>query len=292
MAKDFYEILGVPRNASADEIKTAYRKLAGKYHPDRNPGNKEAEAKFKELASAYDVLSDAEQKAKYDRFGEVGGGSGGFPGGNVNQADADEIFRTVFGGGAGGADGFDLGGMFGGAQRSRRQRTRQPQPDVETEIDVPFETAARGGTISISVGGRTIDVKIPAGIDTGKKLRVPASATGATDVYLKVKIAEHEYFRRDGADVLLDVPISVPEAILGGKVDVPTVDGSTLTVKILAGTSSGARLRLRGKGINGGDQYLVFKIVVPAKPDERTQELMTEFAERNPLDVRQSAAWR
>ncbi len=292
MAKDFYEILGVSRSASQEEIKKAYRKLAGKYHPDRNPGDKEAEAKFKELSSAHDVLSDPALKDKYDRYGHTGDaagpGAGGFPGGN--PADAEEFFRNF-----GGGEGFDLGDLLGGgAKRGKGRagaRSRPQAPDVETDIDVPFNTAALGGSISISVGGRTIEVKVPAGIDDGKKLRVPASATGSADVYLKVKIAAHPYFRRDGLDILLDLPISVPEAILGAKVDVPTLDGSTLTVKVPAGTSSGSRLRLRGKGMAGADQYLVFKIVVPAKVDDRTKELLTEFAELNPDDVRANVAW-
>jgi len=299
MAKDFYEILGVTRSASQEEIKKAYRKLAGKYHPDRNPGDKEAEAKFKELSSAHDVLSDPSLKEKYDRYGHTGdaagpgSGGGGFPGGGFpggNPADAEEFFRNF-----GGAEGFDLGDLLGGgAKRGKGRagpRSRPQAPDVETDIDVPFNTAALGGSISISVGGRTIEVKVPAGIDDGKKLRVPASATGSADVYLKVKIAPHPYFRRDGNDLLLDLPISVPEAMLGAKIDVPTLDGSTLTVKVPGGTSSGSRLRLRGKGINGGDQYLVFKIVVPTTFDERTKELLGEFAELNPQDARAGAAW-
>ncbi len=302
MPKDLYEVLGVPRSASQEEIKKAYRKLAGKYHPDRNPGDKEAEAKFKELSSAYDILSDEAQKEKYDRFGHAGtqagfpnGGAGGFPGaGNPNQAEAEELFRNMFGGGGGGPEGFDLGGMFGGGGKRGKRPGQRPQPkaaDVETDIDVPFDTAALGGSISISVGGRTIEVKVPAGIEEGKKLRVPASATGSADVYLKVRIAAHPYFKREGKDLLLDLPISVPEAMLGAKVDVPTLDGFVLTVKVPKGTSSGSRLRLRGKGIAGGDQYLVFKIVVPASFDDRTKELIEEFAELNPQDVRTNVAW-
>ena len=255
------------------------------------------------FASAYDILSDDAQKEKYDRFGHAGtqagfpgegGGGAGFPGSNVNPAEAEELFRNLFGGGGGAPEGFDLGGMFGGgAKRGKRpgQRPQSKPADVETDIDVPFNTAALGGSISISVGGRTIEVKVPAGIDDGKRLRVPASATGSADVYLKVRIAPHPYFKREGNDLLLDLPISVPEAILGAKVDVPTLDGSVLTVKVPKGTSSGSRLRLRGKGIAGGDQYLVFKIVVPSIIDERTKVLMEEFAELNPQDVRESAPW-
>jgi DnaJ-class molecular chaperone len=303
MARDFYDVLGVSRSASEEEIKKAYRKLANKYHPDRNPGDKEAEAKYKEVSNAYDVLSDPEKKKQYDMFGAVGpggftggGGGGGFPGGftgNVDPAAAEELFRTMFGGGGGPGGGFDLGGMFGGGGGRRKTRGRQQAqaPDVETDVRVPFLTAAQGGTVSIAVGGRTIDVKVPAGIEEGKKLRVPAAATGSADVYLKVHIDPHPYFKRDGNDLLVEVPISIPEAVLGGKVDVPTLAGDVLTVKVPAGTSSGGRLRLKGRGIGGGDQYLVFKIVAPRKPDDRTRELMERFAALHPEDVRADTPW-
>lgn len=305
MPRDLYDVLGVSRSASDEEIKKAYRRLANKYHPDRNPGDKEAEAKYKELTNAHDVLSDPEKRKQYDMFGSTtgaggfpgGGGGGGFPGGfqgNVDPQAAEELFRNLFGGAAPGG-GFDFGGMFGGggrkAGKTRSGGRQRPAEDVEADVTVPFETAATGGTVSIAVGGRTIDVKVPAGIEEGKRLRVPASATGSADVYLKVHIEPHPYYKRDGNDVLLEVPISMPEAVLGGKVDVPTLGGETLTVKVPAGTSSGGRLRLKGRGIAGGDQYLVFKIVAPSKPSEATQELMKQFAELNPADPRVNAGW-
>lgn len=300
-----YEVLGVSRSASAEEITKAYRKLAQKFHPDRNAGDKAAEAKFKEVNNAYEVLSDPQKKQMFDATGQVGGaggfpgGSGGFPGGQqMDPQAAEELFRNMFGG-AGGAPGggFDFGSVFGGGGGKRAGgkrgggRARPQMEDVESDVRVPFMLAANGGSVSINVGGREIDVRIPAGIEEGKKLRVPASATGGVDVYLKVLIDPHPYFKREGNDVLLEVPISAAEAILGAKVDVPTLNGDTLTVKVPAGTSSGGRVRLKGKGIAGGDQFLVFKIVVPAKPDDATKKLMEEYARLNTADPRANAGW-
>lgn len=301
MPRDFYDTLGVSRSASADEIKKAYRKLAGQYHPDRTGGDKAAEAKFKEVTAAYEVLSDPEKKAQYDRFGHAGGpggfpGADGFPGGagGVDPATAEELFRNLFGGAGGPGPGFDMGDMFGGGRQKKRggRRPAPPPEEVESEITVPFLTAANGGAIDIAVGGRTIGVKVPAGIEEGKKLRVPASATGTTDIHLKVRIAPHPYFTRDGNDISVEVPISIPEAVLGCKADVPTLAGDTLTVKVPPGTSSGARIRLKGKGIAGGNQILVVKVVAPATVDEKAKELMAEFAKLVPQDVRADVPWR
>jgi curved DNA-binding protein len=151
----------------------------------------------------------------------------------------------------------------------------------------------RGGSVAIDVGGRRIDVKVPAGIGEGKRLRVPPEATGGTEVLLRVNIAPHQWFRREGNDIYLDVPISVSEAILGGKVEVPTIDGARLEVKVPPGTSSGAKLRLRGKGVADGDQYLVFKVVVnPGPVDDRSRELIEEFAKLNPKNARENVPWK
>ena len=145
---------------------------------------------------------------------------------------AEELFKRFTGGGMGG-QGFDLGDLFGGGRRKNRPRSRRPSAEpIEAEVTVPFDVAANGGSVPIDVGGRRIDVKVPAGIEDGKKLRVPAEATGSSDVVLKVRVAPHAYFRREGNDILLDVPISVAEAVLGGKVDVPTVAGEWLEVKV------------------------------------------------------------
>ena len=301
MPRDHYDVLGVARSASDEEIKKAYRKLAAKFHPDRNPGDKDAEAKFKEVSAAYDVLSDKDKRQQYDTFGHVGpgfpGGGGGFPGGfrggqQVDPEAAQDLFRNLFRGGGGGGVEFDLGDLLGGGRKARGRANRPPPPeDVETEVGIPFEMAAAGGSVPIAVGGRTIEVKIPAGIEDGQKLRVPASATGSADVYLKVRVGSHPFFKRDGSDILLEVPITVAEAVLGTKVDVPTLGGDHLTVKVPAGTSSGARIRLKGKGIKGGDQYLVVKIVTPPAADAESKKLMEEFAQRVPYDPRAGLPW-
>lgn len=303
MPRDPYEVLGVSRSATADEIQKAYRKLSKKHHPDRNPGDKQAEATYKEVQAANEILSDPEKKSNFDRFGTAtpggfpggGGGPGGFPGGvnfgNVDPAMAEELFSSFLGGSRGGMGGPDLGDIFGGRGRKKQRSRRAPEP-VESEVTVPLDLAAGGGSVSLNVGGKQIDVKIPAGIAEGKKLRVPPEATGGTEVLLRVKIAPHPYFRREGNDLFLDVPIGVSEAILGAKVEVPTIEGARLEVKVPPGTSSGSKLRLRGKGLGGGDQYLVFKVLVPSgQVDERSRELIEEFAKRNPRDTRESAPW-
>ena len=295
MPNDFYETLGVSRTATADEVKKAYRKLAAKHHPDRNPGDKDAEARFKEVSAAYEVLSDATKRERYDQYGhagEAGGGGGGFPGGfgggpQMDPQMAEELFRNVFGG-SGGGGGF--GDIFGGG-RGPKKRKQAPPPDIETEVTVPFLVACNGGSVGINVGGRGIDVKVPAGIQEGKKLRVPAAATGSSDVILKVRVSGHPYFQREGNDLLVEVPISVFEATLGGRVDVPTLAGETLTVTVRPGTTSGSRVRLRGRGVAGGDQYLTIKVVPPPALTDEQREQLTKLADDVNFDARAGVPW-
>src|ERR1051326_7059879 len=290
MPRDYYEILGVKKGVSDDEIKRAYRKLARQFHPDRNPGDKSAETKFKEIQQAYDVLSDKQKKSQYDQFGFAGpsGGAGTGPfqwgGGGFRGANPDEaadVFRRFFGdmgdlGGASGAgqEGVDLSELFGQRAGARRGR---PTREVESEITVPFQTAALGGTLSLNIDGANVDVKVPAGVKEGQTLRLSGQGPGGGNLLLKIKIAPHPYFRREDNDVILEAPISVSEAVLGGKIEVPTVDGTRLTVKIPPGSSSGSRLRLRGKGIHGGDQYIELKVVVPKADDEPSRKLIEEL---------------
>lgn len=307
MPRDYYEILGVSRSASADDIAKAYKTLARKHHPDRNPGDKTAESKFKEIQNAYDTLNDPKKKGFYDQHGTdipQGGTGGGFPGGGfpggfqpggqqIDPEMAQEMFRRMFGpGGGGGGGGFE--DILGGRSRGRgRQRSQSPAEPIEVEAHVPFLTAALGGTIGLRIGDRDIDVKVPAGFEDGKKLRVAGQGDSGEDIVVKVRVEPHQFFRREGKDVLLDVPISIPEAALGGKVEVPTVAGKRVTVKVAPGTSSGSRIRLPGMGMAGGDQYLVMKVVVPkGKPDDRTKELLEEYAKLHPDDVRIDVPWR
>jgi curved DNA-binding protein len=305
MPRDPYEVLGVSRDASEDDIRKSYRKLAREYHPDRNPGDKQAEAKFKEIQDAYDVVGDKAKRAQFDRFGFAGphgaqqgpGGTTfhwGFPGGpggagNVDHEQAEEILRQMFGGG--GAGSFEE--LFGGGTRRGRgaRARRHPPPPTETSLNVPFITAAQGGAMSLRIDSREVDVKIPAGVEDGKVLRLPKLGPDGGDLHLKLRVQPHPYFQREGNDLVLEVPIALAEAVLGARVDVPTLDGTKLTVKIPPGTSSGARLRLRGKGIAGGDQYIQVKVVVPASSDDKSRELIEEFARRNPQEPRTGVPW-
>jgi DnaJ-class molecular chaperone len=304
MPGDYYETLGVKRDASEDEIKKAYRKLARQYHPDRNPGDKQAEAKFKEVQEAYDVLTDKTKRSQYDRFGRVGpdggfaGGGprgstfhwGGGPGGfqEVDPAAAADIFSQIFGGGG-------MGGveeMLGRQARGRRGRRPQPPtPEVESEVTIPFLTAAQGGTVNLNVDGRELEVKIPAGVEDGQKLRLQGQAPGGGNLRLVLRIQPHPYFRREGNNIILEAPLSLSEAVLGTKLDVPTIDGARLTVKVPPGASSGKRLRLPGRGVKGGDQLIEIKVMVPAPKDDRSRELIEEFARLNPQQPRAGLEW-
>jgi curved DNA-binding protein len=293
MARDYYEVLGVGKTASEDEIRKAHRKLARQFHPDRNPGDKKAENQFKEVQEAYDVLSDATKRAQYDRFGKAGMGNqqggpggaqfhwgGGAGGPEMDPQDAAEIFRQFFGGGG--------GGPFDGGAGAGRRRGRRPEggAEAQADVEVPFTVAALGGPLNLSIDGKEISVKVPAGIDDGQSLRLQGQAPGGGDLIIKLRIQRHPYFRREGKNIVVETPLSIAEAVLGGKVDVPTLDGSRLSVKIPPGTSSGARLRLRGKGISGGDQFIEIKIVAPAAASDESKHLIEEFARLNPQNPR------
>lgn len=350
--RDYYEVLGVERGAGKDEIKKAYRKLALKYHPDKNPGNAEAEAKFKEASVAADVLLNEEKRQKYDQFGHAGvdgqGGFGGFGQGG-DFGDLGDIFGDIFG------DFFGGGGRRGGRSRSRGF----PGEDLQMTVTVSFKEAAFGVKKNIALnkkvacgdchgsGGRDgaepitcsqcngygevrrqqgfftvatacpqchgtgqmvsdpcpkchgegrkkskteIEVTIPAGIDDGQKLRLSSEGAAGTqggpdgDLYLIIEVEEHEIFERSGYDVLCTVPISFSQAALGAELEVPTLDGK-VAVTVPAGTQSGKKMRLKGKGIQRlgghgkGDQIISVHVETPTKLNAEQKRLLKELAD-------------
>lgn len=296
--KDYYEVLGVPRTAGEKDIKAAYRRLARKYHPDVNKDDKHAEERFKEVAEAFAVLSDKDKRAKYDRGGHAAFGAGfdPFAGADFQQfdlgdlGDLSSIFEMFgFGGGMrGGVRG------FGGGRRGARTRRAVRGRDVRLELQVPFETAVRGGEVEINVahGPGRMKVRLPVGIDDGTTLRLAgkgeAAPGGAGDALLTVRVAPDPTFRRRGNDLTCDVTVGLARAALGGRIDVATLNGPA-TIEIPPGTRSGQRFRLKGRGVPAqagraaGDLYAVVQIQPPKNLDDRSRELLEEFAKLNPV---------
>lgn len=341
MAKrDYYEVLGVPKTATADEIKKAHRKLVRQHHPDVNKNNKASEEKFKEAQEAYDVLSDASKREAYDQFGHAGVGAGGPPPGgpngdpfdafrragagrggrsggwragpNVtveevdpsdfsNAGDFSEIFDQLFGarGGPGGGGGFS--GRAGPRGRARPAPAERGA-DVEHPVTLSFEQAARGVTLPLQISRdgklETIDVKIPPGVRDGSRVRIRGRGQRAGgepgDLYIVTSVRPHAYFRRDGLDVLLDLPVSLYESLLGTKVQVPTLDGP-VTLTVPPGTSSQAKLRIKGRGIERGgekgDQLCLIKIIVPKSLDEEDKQLVEKLQAKHPINARTDTRW-
>jgi len=292
--RDLYDVLGVPRTATTDEIKKAYRRLAKKYHPDVNPGNRAAEEKFKEVTAAAEVLSDQKRRELYDEFGADSLRSGFDPG----KADAYRQWkRQAPRGGApydfgdfrevnvGDYGTFDFGSLFedlfgdrGGRGRGRRPPPVAPQgAHAEAELEVELRDAVLGAERDVRVGHRTLRVKIPKGVVDGSNIRLagqgapaPGGHGKAGDLYLKIKLQKHHWLRRDGKDLYLDLPITVPEAVMGGEVTLPTFEGP-VSLRIPPGTQSGKKMRLRGKGLpdlrggERGDMYATVQIVIPER---------------------------
>jgi len=290
--RDYYEVLGVPRTATADEIKRAYRKLARKHHPDLQPANERAKAaeRFKELNEANEVLSDPEKRKRYDALGSNwkngqdftpppgAGGPRGTGGPSVQWEDIGDLgdfsdfFASIFGGHVPGGRGGRAGNARGGGRR-----VSFPGNDIEAELPVAFEDAMRGGRRRITIpGGRTLDVDIPAGSREGTVLRLagqgePGAGGGpAGDVYLHLRIEPHPRFRAVDDDVEMDLPLWPWQAVLGAQVRVETPDGA-VNLRIPAGTQAGQKLRLRGRGLprqggGRGDLHAAIRIVVPAHP--------------------------
>jgi curved DNA-binding protein len=266
MSKSLYETLGVNENASADEIKKAYRKLARKYHPDINK-DPEAQDKFKEINAAYEVLSDAEKKAQYDQYGDqMFGGQNfhDFARGQGADIDLDELLRAMFGGGGGGFNGF--GGNFGGFG------AQQMNLDLQTRITIPFMTSILGGKYSLNINSQSFDIKIPAGIKEGETLRVRGKGKRfkdqVGDLLVKVQISPSSEYERKGNDLYKKFDLPLKEALFGGKVSVATPEGD-VTLKVPQNTKNGQKFRLKGKGVADrksslkGDLYLMSNIVLP-----------------------------
>ena len=372
--QDYYELLGVSRKASVKDIRTAFRKLARKYHPDLNPGDKSSEEKFKQLQEAYDVLSDSKKRQMYDQYGFY---SDNLPPGGPGGAGAEGAHPDVnfdFGGfdfGGGGAGSAGSGGnfrdlfsqFFRGGRGGEMEPEQEPGNDLEYQIEIDFWDAVRGAVKKLSItrldscenchgtgtvgspqtcttcsgtgsvqqaagkmrfnvpctrcggtgklrtacktcGGEgrvrrteTIDVRIPAGVANGGRVRVPGKGNAGTmgapagDLYLRVEVKPHPFFERRGSDLYTKVPVTVSEATLGAKIEVPTIDGRSI-VRIPPATNSGKTLRLREKGVPHGksgargDQYVEIQIVVPEPADERVRTLMKELEEVAPMDPR------
>jgi molecular chaperone DnaJ len=368
--QDYYELLGVSRKAAQKEIRQAYRKLARKYHPDLNPGDKSSEEKFKQVQEAYDVLSDAKKRQMYDQFGFETPGAGGMPSG-ADSGDVHFDFGGFdFGGGAGsggaGPSFRDLFGQFfrGGGATAEAPSHAEPGSSLEYQIEISFWEAVRGtikkltisrldtctncrgtGTVGqpqtctvcggsgqvtqtsgkmrfnltcTNCGGTgrtqnicrvcggdgrvrradTIEIRIPAGVQTGSRVRVPGRGNAGTageppgDLYIITDVQPHPFFDRRSDDLYTTVPITVTEAALGAKIEVPTIDGRSL-LRVPPGTNSGQKLRLREKGVpsvrtpgHRGDQYVELQVVVPKPVDERVRELLKELEKISPQDPR------
>jgi molecular chaperone DnaJ len=349
--QDYYEQLGLAKGASADEIKKAYRKMAVKYHPDKNPGDKAAEEKFKEVSEAYEVLSDDSKRQKYDQFGHAAfgpgrggmGGGGGFGGGGFGGGiDLEEALRTFMGASGGGGGSIFDNFFGGGGSRARNPNAPQQGADLRFDLEIDFEEAVLGSKREIRInvnetcknctgtgaepgsgkrtcsdcggagqvvsgGGfvqfrqtcptcrgageviknpclkchgqglvrnkRSIEVKIPGGVETGSRLRVAGRGEGgrrggpAGDLYIVLHVRDHEFFKRNDLDIICEVPVPFHIAALGGEVSVPTIQGNA-TLKIPAGTENGKVFRMRGKGITSprygtGDQHILVQIEIP-----------------------------
>src|ERR1700722_5149101 len=367
--QDYYELLGVSRKAAQKEIRAAYRKLARKYHPDLNPGDKSSEEKFKQVQEAYDILSDAKKRQMYDQFGFETPGAGGMP----NPTDAGDAHFDFggfdFGGGSGGGAGPSFRDLFsqyfrGGGAAAEAQSHAEPGTSLEYQIEISFWEAVRGTIKKLTIsrldtctecngtgavgqpqtctacngtgqvaqtsgkmrfnltcsrcggtgrtrnicrtcGGEgrvrradTIEVRIPAGVQTGSRVRVAGRGNAGTageppgDLYIITDVQPHPFFDRRGDDLYATVPITVTEAALGAKIEVPTIDGRSL-LRVPPGTNSSQKLRLREKGVpslrnpsHRGDQYVELQVVVPKPLDERVRELLKELEKLAPEDPR------
>ncbi len=307
MARDPYQELGVSRTATTDEIRKAFRKLAKQFHPDTNPGNKAAEDRFKQVSAAFDILGDAVKKKKFDAgeidadgreiargFGGPGGGpfgAGGFNRGGFQsrggadgpEIDLGDLFGDILGRGARGGGGFG-GGASGGGFSPRGA-------DVRARLDIDLEEAIRGGKKRVAFSdGRTIDVTIPAGAQEGQTLRLKGQGSlgrgGQGDALIELAIKPHPIYRREGETLVMDLPISVPDAVLGGKIEAPTPDGNVM-LAVPKGSNSGATLRLKGRGLadakgKRGDLLARLVVTLPDEPDSDLEKFAQAWRDQKP----------
>lgn len=312
--KDPYTILGVERDATDKAITSAYRKLAKKHHPDVNPGKKDAEDKFKEISQAYELLSDAEKRARFDR-GEIDASGQEMPqnwrgGRGFYRSHGDDMGRTKyranFGDGEIDLDDADLESIFGHAFRQAGRHGgahgfgaghgsgdfKMPGADARYALSVSFLDAAKGAVRRLTLpGGKTLDVTIPPGLKDGQVLRLkgkgqPGFNGGpAGDALIEIDVAPHPFFRREGDDIVVEVPITLKEAVLGAKIEVPTLSG-TVTLTVPPHSTGGKRLRLRGRGIREGHQQVELKVVLPNKPEPALDAFLESWEPENEDDPR------
>jgi len=317
MAEDYYETLGVNRGAPAEDIQSAYRKLARKYHPDLNPDDKQAKEQFQKVQNAFDVLNDSKKREMYDRYGSayesVGAGGpgpqswGGGGGGENFDINLEDLFG---GGGPGGGGGGGFADLFKnmGQRGQRKPRPAAPQrgSNIEHALTVPFTTAVLGGEAQIAVqrgdgSNETLQIKIPPGIEDGKKIRLrgqgnPSPNGGPEgDILIKVSAAQHPHFRRKGRRLDVQLPITIAEALDGAKVDVPTPHG-TISLSVPPGTSSGSKLRAKGQGVKGtsgtpGDLFAEVQIVLPQEMEATDKESLQDLLKKYHDDPRADLKW-
>ena len=285
--KDFYKVLGVSKDVSDAELKKVYRKLSRQYHPDTNPGDAKAEAKFKEISEAYAVLSDKKERAEYDQVRAMGSGArftggpggfqGGFPGGgNFGGGGFEDVFANLFGGGG-------MGGFNRGPQRGA---------DLSMSTTLDFIDGVKGTQIKVRLGSGETTIKIPAGVMDGQKIKIPgkgqASPNGGPngDLIIQVSVKDHPVFSRDGNNLRVTVPVTFAEAVLGATIQVPTLGGEPVKLKVAPGTPNGRVLRVKGRGVHTakgeGDLLATVEIAVPSHISDKAKKALEEFEEHLP----------
>jgi molecular chaperone DnaJ len=286
--KDYYKDLGVSKEASQEEIKKAYRKLARELHPDQNKNNPQAESRFKEISAAYEVLSKSDTRKRYDDFKKMAGGGARFTG---SPGGFEDLFGSMFSGNRGGHQSFDdIFSMFSGGGSFKASNMRGQ--DIRSKIRLSFSDAVKGTTVKLRVGNGLVTVRIPAGTSDGKTIRVKGKGHAGQsrgDLLLTVTVEKHDFFEIDGLDIRAELPLKFDEMVLGAKVDIPTVSGEKIPIKIPEFTSDGTVFKLKGKGVNTpnkkGDMFVKVKVFVPKKLSRKAKEALRQFSELTQKDT-------